>query len=201
MAVVSAPRIKVLLEMGVHELDIDARDNQGRSAVHHAAAVGNYAAMEPLLANGANIMIRDFGKASTLHFTVNDPACVKLAIQKGSSTKAVDSHKRTPLHYFAMGEDPPEEVFDQLQEAGVDPNSVDSQGMTVFDYWDDAHVGYHSFEETTRSIELQLYGSDTCSMKEGFLRESNAQAVRDSRRFYGNSDKENRWCIIRHDEI
>lgn len=126
LAVVSAPRIKILLEMGVHVLDIDARDNQGRSAVHHAAAVGNYAAMELLLANGANIMIRDFGNASTLHFTVNDPACVKLAIQKRSSTKAVDSHKRTPLHYFAMVEDPPEEVFDQLQEAGVDPNSVDS---------------------------------------------------------------------------
>ena len=204
LAVVSAPRTKVLLEMGAHVLDIDARDNQGRSAVHRAAAVGNYAAMELLLANGVNIMIRDFGKASTLHFTVNDPACVKLAIQKGSSTKAVDSHKRTPLHYFAMVEDPPEEVFDQLQEAGVDPNSVDSQGMTVFDYWDDAHVGYHSFEETTRWIDLQLYG-ERYVLHEGriffMLRESNAQAVRDSRRFYGNSDKENRWCIIRNDEI
>ena len=51
LAVVSAPRIKVLLEMGVHVLDIDARDNQGRSAVHHAAAVGINAAMELLLAN------------------------------------------------------------------------------------------------------------------------------------------------------
>lgn len=137
-------------------------------------------------------MIRDFGKASTLRFTVNDPACVKLAIQKGSSTKAVDSHKRTPLHYFAMVEDPPEEVFDQLQEAGVDPNSVDSQGMTVFDYWDDAHVGYHGFEETTRWIDLQLYGERYVLHEERIsfmLRE------------YGNSDKENRWCIIRNDEI
>lgn len=112
LAVVSAPWIKVLLEMGAHVLDIDARDNQGRSAVNHAAAVGNYAAMELLLANRANIIVRNFGNASTLRFTVNDPACVKLAIQKGSSTKAVNSHKRTPMHYFAMVEDPPEEVFD-----------------------------------------------------------------------------------------
>lgn len=103
-----------------------------------------------------------------------------------------------------MVEDPPEEVFDQLQEAGVDPNPVDSQGMTVFDYWDNAHVGYHSFEETTRWIDLQLYG-ERYVLYEGrilfMLRESNAQAVRDRRRFYGNSDKENRWCIIRNDEI
>lgn len=99
---------------------------------------------------------------------------------------------------------PTEEVFDQSQEAGVDPISVDSPGMTVIDYWDDAHVGYHSFEETTRWIDLQLYG-ERYVLHEGriffMLRESNAQAVRDGRRFYGNSDKENRWCIIRNDEI
>lgn len=57
-----------------------------------------------------------------------------------------------------MVEDPPEEVFDHLQEAGVNQNPVDSQGMIVFDYWDDAHVGYYRFEEITRWIDLQLYG-------------------------------------------
>lgn len=49
LAVGSTARIKVLLDMRAHELDVDARDNQGRSALHHAAAVGNLVAMEVLL--------------------------------------------------------------------------------------------------------------------------------------------------------
>ncbi|CAD6592705.1 MAG: hypothetical protein ASARMPREDX12_006405 [Alectoria sarmentosa] len=91
LAFCSAPRLKVLLEKGGQVLDIDARDNQGRSALHYAAAAGNPSAMEVLLANRADITLRSFRKVSTLHFAVYHPACVKLAIEKGSSTKAVDS--------------------------------------------------------------------------------------------------------------
>lgn len=38
--------------------------------LHHAAAAGNHAAMEVLLARGANIGLRDSVGASTLHYAV-----------------------------------------------------------------------------------------------------------------------------------
>ena len=142
LAVGSAARVKVLLDMGAHELGVDAQDNEGRSALHHAAAVGNPAAMEVLLANGASLEMRDFGGASTLHYAVGHSDCVELAIRRGSSTKAVDSRKRTALHYFKMIERPPQKqgdpdvcnIFRQLLEAGVDSDAIDSQGKKASDY-------------------------------------------------------------------
>ena len=180
LAVGSAPRIKVLLE---------TRDDQGRSPIHHAAAVGNYAAMEILLTNGANIKIRDFGTASTLHYAVNHPECLELAIQKGSSTKSVDLRKWTPLHYFAVVGDAPLNFSNQLYEAGVDLNAIDSQGMTAINYSDDTLVGSHGFEETTSWIETQSYENRYVLhpvVIHFMLRESCAQASRDSLRFYDN---------------
>ena len=206
LAVGSAPRIKVLLELGAQVLDINARDKQGRSSLHHAAAVGVHAAMELLLANGANVKMSDFRKASTLHYAVNHPACTKLAIQKENNIKAVNSHKRTALHYFAMLEELHQEVFDQLYEAGVDPNAIDSQGMTAFYYAKHSHLGSHGFEETTRWIDTQGRRYVLHPLVIHFmLRESSAQASRDSLRFFKNMNwawsREKRWWIVPDDEI
>ena len=164
LAVGSTTRVEVLLNMRAHELGVDVQDKQGRSALHHAAAVGNYAAMEVLLANGASLELRDFGGASTLHYAVGHSACVELAIQKGCNTKAVDSQKRTALHYFTMIERPPQkqgypdqpDILHQLLKAGVDPDAIDSQGKKASDYHCSSSVGPHGFEETALWIGIQL---------------------------------------------
>ena len=180
LATGSAPRIKVLLELAP-VLDVNAQDNQGRSALHHAAASGNHATMDVLIASGANVKLRDFGGASTLHYAVGHLACVISPIQNGSSTKAVDSRKRTALHYFTLiarlsqkqedtdqleavsdqreaetETDEPEAVLNQLLEASVDPNAIDSQGRKAFDYLRDSSIDSHGFEETVRWICLKL---------------------------------------------
>lgn len=130
-------------------LDIDARDKQGRSALHHAAAAGNSAAMEVLPAKEANFILRDSVGASTLHCAVNTLAYTKLAIQRGCKLNEVDYRERTALHYWAMMEDPLQAVFGLLQEVGVDANAFDFLGMTAADCLDLA-LGFHKFEEKTR---------------------------------------------------
>ena len=168
LAVGSTARVKVLLDMRAHLLDVDAQDNQGRSALHHAAAVGNSAAMEVLLANGASLELRDSGGASALHYAVCHSTCVELAIRKGCNTKAVDSQKRTPLHYLAMmGNSPLNQnsevntcsVMVQLLQAGVDAGAVDSQGQEVEDYLQhlmNHGVDPHGFEERVGWMGMQL---------------------------------------------
>ena len=156
LAIGSASRVKALLQWGAQVLYVDAQGNRERSALHYAAAAGNHAAMESLLANGADINLRDFGGASTLHFAIYHPACVKLAIQEGSGVKAVDSRKMTPLHYCVMMEDPDSEVFYQLCEAGMDPFATDSQGMTAFHYMDNLENQPQGFE-TSSWIFPQMY--------------------------------------------
>ena len=163
LAVGSAPRIKVLLELAPM-LDINAQDNQGRTALHHAAASGDFVTMEVLIASGADVKLRDFEGASTLHYAVTYSACVELAIEKGSSINAVDFRKRTALHYFAIIRGPPQEqeesdqldVLNQLVEAGVDPDAIDSQGKKASDYRGISSVEPHSFQETPRWIGMQL---------------------------------------------
>lgn len=165
LAVGSTARVKVLLDMRAHLLDIDAQDNQERSALHHAAAIGNPAAMEVLLANGASLELRDLCGASTLHYAVGHSPCVELAIQKECNTEAVDSQKRTALHYLSMmGNSPLKEkdeldicsVTDQLLQAGVDACAVDSQGQKVDDYLINPSVDLHGFEETAGWMGMQL---------------------------------------------
>lgn len=203
LAIGSASRVETLLEKGAQILDIDAQESRGRSALHYAAAAGNHAAMEILLANGADITLRDFGGASTLHFAIFYPDCVELAIQKGSDIKAVDSQKMTPLHYYAMIEEPSSEIGVQLREAGVDPNATDSQGMTAAQYNDPTSI--HDFE-TTRWIFPEMYYRYV--LQEAtirfMLRESSAQALRDSTRFFVNmnkvnGDKNKEWWIVPDD--
>ena len=165
LAVGSTARVKVLLDMRAHLLDVDAQDNQGRSALHHAAAIGNPAAMEVLLANGASFELRDFGGASTLHYAVSHSPCVELAIRKGYNILAVDSQKRTALHYLQMMRRAPLEeqekldfwcVFEQLIQAGVDADAVDTQGQKADGYYSNPSVGPHGFEETADWMGMQL---------------------------------------------
>ena len=195
LAVGSAPRVKVLLELGNQRLDINGRDIGGRSALHCAAAAGNSAAMEVLLSNGASINLRDVGRAPILHYAVLHSACVKVAIENGSDIGAVDCHKRTALRYWGMIDDPPQEAFNQLQAAGVDSLAIDSQGMTAMAYHKQLDLGSYEFEETTNWIASEGYdGERYCLTKWtiGFmLRESHAQAEMENRRFF---EKLNHSC-------
>ncbi len=211
LAVCSAPRVKALLQQGTRVLDIDARDKQGRSALHYAAAIGNSAAMQTLLANGANVELKDFCGASVLYYAVTTPACVKIALEGGISTEAVDFQERTALHYLEMLEEPPEEVFDQLNEAGVNPEAVDFQGRTASYLEDYFHIGCDDFGETTTIdwIDAQIHSKQRYVLQPEKifhqLREASEQKRRAEFLFMARMncarERSGEWWIVPDDQI
>ena len=206
LAIGSVSRVQVFLELAPL-LDVNAQDDQGRSALHHAA-------MMVLIDSGANVKLRDFGGASTLHYAVGHSACVRLAIQKGISTKAVDFRKRTALHYFRMierfwqeqeGSDQID-VLHQLQEAGVDPDAIDTYGKKASEYYRGSSVDIHGFEETALWIGMQpregRYVVQGIQWLRDF-REANIKALRDGPAFYEEMKremKERKWWIVPDDQ-
>ena len=71
LAVGGAPRVKTLLEIEVPTSDIDVQDKQQGCPQHHVAGAEDHAAMEDLLANGANVDLRDPFRVSVLHNAIN----------------------------------------------------------------------------------------------------------------------------------
>ena len=82
------------------------------------------------------------------------------------------------------------EVFDRLCEAGVDPDAVDSWGMTAKYYLTRPHIGSQEIEETTRWL-WEMHGRYVLQEISIWfqLRESSAQSARDNLRFFANMNK------------
>ena len=81
-------------------LDINATDDEGRSALHYAAWNGLADPVSVLLDAGADANVRSSDRASTpAHFAagMSHPACLRLLIEKGANLELRDADKWTPL--------------------------------------------------------------------------------------------------------
>ena len=76
-------RVHMLLKNQNSSLDINAVDNDGRTALHLAAARSRVDVMAILLEYGAAIGAQDKHHATTLHFSVNSTKCTELSIKRG----------------------------------------------------------------------------------------------------------------------
>ena len=97
-----------LVALLLHEgADKTAVDNQGRNAVHHAAATGNEMAMEHLLPDmsGAEIDGRDEDGATPLHLASFNgrSRCMRMLLNAGADADAVDNDGKTALDYAKEG--------------------------------------------------------------------------------------------------
>ena len=97
-----------LVALLLHEgADKTAVDNQGRNAVHHAAATGNEMAMEHLLPDmsGAEIDGRDEDGATPLHLASFNgrSRCMRMLLNAGADADAVDNDGKTALAYAKEG--------------------------------------------------------------------------------------------------
>lgn len=82
------------------DADMDALDEEGRSALHYAAWNGLLATTEALLAAGAAVDVRSGDRRSTpLHFAagMGHLACVEALLRHGADVTLVDIDRWTPL--------------------------------------------------------------------------------------------------------
>lgn len=81
-----------LIDVINNGIDINEEDDNGLTALHHAAEGGHAKCVEILLQNGANVN----GKVSPLHM-VRDVKCAQLLLKAKATLNANDEHGNSPL--------------------------------------------------------------------------------------------------------
>ncbi|XP_057216614.1 ankycorbin isoform X1 [Triplophysa rosa] len=105
-------------------------DNEGKSALHVAAARGQAECLAVILAHGADVSLPDASGFTALHLAAknNHPECAKKLIQSKCAVDAVDSSGRTALHHAAASGNAA--IVQLLCEHKCHVNLKDSDGVT-----------------------------------------------------------------------
>ncbi|MBK5291893.1 MAG: ankyrin repeat domain-containing protein [Acidobacteriia bacterium] len=108
----------------------------GQSALMAAASGGHLAAVELLLARGADAKVRSGGGFTVLHMAAmrHNLAIVKALLAKGAEANAQEFRGLTPLMIAASSDAPDLTVVRALLEAGADPNTRGKEGETALSF-------------------------------------------------------------------
>lgn len=118
--------------------NVDAPDNEGKTALFNACYFGNEEAAKVLLTAGAKVDYADKNGIQPIHFAVNKgynqshtlghERVVKVLLNAGAKIDAQDKDGWQPIHYAADGVNPPIVKF--LVESGADVNAKSFKGLT-----------------------------------------------------------------------
>jgi ankyrin repeat protein len=119
------PVLNYLLNLGVPQVD-----EEGYSALHAAAAAGNFSACRLLLARGADVNGRSDRGRTPLHSAAwgGNPNVVRLLLDAGTALEAPDDEGQRPLHCAARNGD--EEAVALLLARGAEVKARDAEGRT-----------------------------------------------------------------------
>ncbi|TVY76036.1 Ankyrin-3 [Lachnellula suecica] len=121
--------IKLLVEKGA---DVNAEDEHGRLALHHAAILGNEDVLRILLENGAEVDCTDTFRHSrtALHYATKfqKETAVQVLLEYKAAVNTLDAKDRTALHLAAKGVR--ERIVELLLEKDADPKLADKEGNT-----------------------------------------------------------------------
>ena len=127
-----AAGVQLLLK---HKAKVDARDAQGRSALHEAALAGNVEALAALLAAGADVQARDdegrtplLDAARGVHLPI-----VETLIAAGADIAVIEDDGRGALALACVADTPTAALVRRLLELGADPELVDRDGKRAID--------------------------------------------------------------------
>lgn len=119
-------------------LDINARDDDGRSLLMHASLAErpSIGVIELLVRSGAKVDAIDAGQSwSALHFAARDQKVevVSLLLREGATVDIVDDFGNTPLWRAAMNQFVSKDVITALLRGGADPRKVNKHGVSPLD--------------------------------------------------------------------
>ena len=113
-----------------HKAKVDARDGDGRSALHMAAFQGHAAIVAALLDAGADVHARDASESTALLEAARGAslAAFDALLEAGADANAVDGQGRNALLLACAAEVPSSALVARLLELGVDPARPDRDG-------------------------------------------------------------------------
>ena len=117
-------------------MDVNGRDNWGRTVLHKASGwQGQREIVELLISNGADVNAKRSDGAIPLHYAVyyDRMENVEILLSKGADLNAKDGDQNgaTPLHEAAWRSR--KEIVDLLISKGADVNDKDNEGQTPLD--------------------------------------------------------------------
>lgn len=112
-------------------ISIDNEDDNGWSALFHAARHGNVRASEWLIKHQTTIDMRSEGESTPLHIAAeHSPAIVRLLIEADADVNAVNWYGQSPL---ALASHPASVTL--LSRAGADLTNTDCSGINILQRW------------------------------------------------------------------
>jgi len=118
--------LKLLLDKGDGEINLNVKNSSGCTAIKLAARRLLEKCVEVLLSHGADPNIADNEKFTALHNAVASVDILKLLLSKCSDVNACNNKGETPL-YSAVEKENVESV-NSLLEHNADPNIADNEG-------------------------------------------------------------------------
>ena len=112
------------------QADVKVRDAAGNTALHLAALNHDLAAVNALLAAGAEVDARNLAEATPLLYGAGHPGIVRVLLAQGASPNAVSVAKNTPL-ISAVTHPESHEAARLLLEAGADLHAKKTSGVEV----------------------------------------------------------------------
>lgn len=114
---------------------LEARDGDGRSALHVAAAAGHAAIVRALLDAGADAAARDHAGRTPLHEAAlaGAPAVLEALLTAHADPHARDAEGASALHLACRADAPASEVVRRLLALGLDPHAADGAGRSACD--------------------------------------------------------------------
>lgn len=119
-----------------HKARVDARDAQGRCALHEAAFAGHVEIIAALLAAGADVRARDaLGRTPLLEAARGGrPAALEALVAARAEVAAIDAQSRGALTLACLAEQASPPLIQRLLELGADPEHVDRDGKRAIDF-------------------------------------------------------------------
>ena len=127
-----AAGVQLLLK---HKARVDARDADGRGALHEAALAGHAEIVAALLAAGADVHARDHLQRTPWLDAARSGriAVLERLLPAKPQVDAVDAEGRNALALACSADAPSTVLVQRLVELGVDPRTPDAQGHSAVD--------------------------------------------------------------------